>query len=358
MRWPANWNRLRPFLWPVAMIYHALVWWRNLYYRVGFFVSKSVPVPVVSVGNLTVGGTGKTPAVIFLAQHLRQMGYRPGILSRGYGRKSKGTVLVSDGVNVLATYGQSGDEPALMARRLNEVPLVVDENRHRGAQALISRAHPDVIILDDGFQHRGLARECDLVLMDAGMPPRDYHMFPFGRLREPLSAIKRSSAVIWTRTERYERPDPIGKRVSQLGMPEITSSMVAEPELMDLSTGGRVAVSTLDGREIVAFCGLAQPRQFYHSLRDVGVEPDRVRYFPDHHDYTPSDFEELSQLFSRSGGVMITTEKDAVKLPAEFLGSQAVYALRINFAIVGPELEKLTALLLDCLPAPAASAEA
>ena len=358
MRWPTNWDRLRFFLWPVAMLYHALVWWRNLYYRVGFFVSKRVPVPVVSVGNLTVGGTGKTPAVIFLAKHLRQMGYRPGILSRGYGRKSSGTVMVSDGVNILATYPQSGDEPALMAQRLREVPVVVDENRYRGAEALISQAHPDVIILDDGFQHRGLARECDLVLMDAGMLPRDYHMFPFGRLREPISAIKRSRAVIWTRTQRYKRPDAVAKKVSRMGLPEIASSMSTEPELIDLATGGRVASSTLKGREIVAFCGLAQPRQFYHSLRDVGIEPDRVRYFHDHHDYSPADFKELSQLLSRADGVMITTEKDAVKLPGEFLDSQAVYALRINFEIVGAELEKLTALLLDCLPAPSASAEA
>ncbi len=358
MRLPGNWTRLRPLLWPVALFYGALVWWRNFFYQIGFFVTRRVPVPVVSIGNLTVGGTGKTPAVIFLARHLRLLGYRPGIVSRGYGRHTRGTVLVSDGRKLQATVGAAGDEAFLLASRLPEVPVVVDEDRYRGASLLSAEHDVDVLLLDDGFQHRGLARNCDLLLMDAAAPARDYRMFPYGTLRERLSAVQRAVLVVWTRTEYFSPDAALRQKLAAYPAPQIDSRMEAATLLQAVGGGVDQTSAELAGRPILAFCGIGRPQSFYQKLLELGLEPQWVRYFPDHHAYTRADLEILADLAAPPETVLITTEKDAVKLPGDFLAGHEVYSLKIEFTISGADLKKLDEVLLGCLPIPRSTAPA
>ncbi|MCH7858970.1 MAG: tetraacyldisaccharide 4'-kinase [Candidatus Marinimicrobia bacterium] len=350
-----QWSKWRLFLLPVALLYWGLSWWRNFFYNVNFFISRRVSVPVISIGNLSMGGTGKTPATLFVAQTLIDLGYRVGIVSRGYGRATSGTVLVSDDEQVLATFQSGGDEPHLMATRLKGVPVLVDEDRYRGATYLVERFHPDVLILDDGFQHRGLARDCDIVLLDATAPSSDYNIFPYGLLRERLQALKRANLVVWTKTQIRVPQKELQRRIATLGIPQIQSTMEVIPELIEVGTGQRLPAGQLAGKRLLAFCGIAQPRPFYHALFALGLEPELVRYYPDHHHYTPADLVQLSQLIREHQLVGVTTEKDAVKLPAAFIDEHRIYALRIEFNLTGEDRKIFQETLLRCLPIPQAS---
>ena len=347
-----TWARLRLLLLPVALLYWGLAWWRNFFYNIGFFITRRVPVPVVSIGNLAVGGTGKTPATIYTARHLLSLGYKVGIVSRGYGRRSSGTLLVSDGRRILVTPDEAGDEPYLMASRLTQVPVLVDEDRYRGATEMIGRFNPDLLILDDAFQHRGLARDCDIVLLDAGSPPSDYRIFPYGTLREHLRALRRADLVVWTRTNTRSPHPALLRKVRALGLPQIHSEMTVSPQLIEVATGKAVPAERLKGERLLAFCGIARPLTFYQVLIALGLEPELVRYYPDHHRYTRDDLAYLSRLAGDNHLVVVTTEKDAVKLDGGFLAARRVYTVRVEFHLAGPHLAAFRDMLVQCLPLP------
>ncbi len=346
------WAKLRPLLLPVAFFYWGLAWWRNFFYNIGFFITRRAPVPVLSIDNLSLGGTGKTPATIFIAQHLLSLSYNVGVISRGYGRRSSGTLLVSDGKRILTTPDQAGDEPYLMATRLAQVPVLVDEDRYRGAMVMIGRFHPDLLILDDAFQHRGLARDCDLVLLDAGSPRSDYRVFPYGSLREHLGALRRADLVVWTRTNTRSPLPALKRKVGELGIPQIHSAMDVNPQLIEAATGSTVPVEQLQGKRLLAFCGIAKPLTFYHALMALGLEPETVRYYPDHHIYTHDDMTYLAGLTEDHQLVIVTTEKDAVKLDSGFLTDHRVHAVRIEFRLSGQDFEIFRDTLVKCLPLP------
>ena len=347
-----TWNRFRPLLRPVALLYWGLAWWRNFFYSIGFFITRQVSVPVVSIGNLSVGGTGKTPATIYTAQHLAHLGYKVGILSRGYRRSSTGTLLVSDGKHLLVTPEEGGDEPYLLACRLNGVPVVVDEDRYRGATIMIGQFSPDVLLLDDAFQHRSLVRDCDLVLLDASAPLHDYHLFPYGALREHLGALKRADLVVWTRTNSQSPPLSLTRRIDELSVTQIHSTMAVPPQLIEVATEENIPAEKLRDEPILAFCGIARPTTFYHALISLGLEPETVQYYPDHHHYTEDDLAHLSELTEGKRLVMVTTEKDAVKLNSDFLAKYRVYTLRVEFHLEGENLEVFRNTLAACLPLP------
>ena len=189
---------MKSLLLPFSWLFRVGVRLRNMAFDHAWLITRELPCPVISVGNLTVGGTGKTPMVIYLAEKIQKMGFKPAILSRGYRRKGKGTTIVSDGRKPPLDYTESGDEPALMAQRLPKIPIVVDEIRFRGGTHLVRKFDPDVVILDDGFQHRWLHRDLDIVLMDAASPFSDGKMLPAGRLREPPKNLKRADLVAIT----------------------------------------------------------------------------------------------------------------------------------------------------------------
>jgi len=176
-------SRLRYALFPLAMLYWGIVFWRNVFYTFGFFISRKLPTKVISIGNITAGGTGKTPAVIYLAKLFLKNGIKVGVLSRGYGRKTAGTQLVTGGETPVDDWRNFGDEPTLIAQKLPEVPVVVDSNRYRGGMFLIKSFGPDIIIIDDGFQHRAIERDIDIVLINSQDTRAEHKLLPYGFLR-------------------------------------------------------------------------------------------------------------------------------------------------------------------------------
>ena len=200
-------NYIKYLLFPLATIYRLIVFWRNVLYNHNFFISRKLPAKIISVGNITTGGTGKTPAVIFLTQHFLQKQKKVAILSRGYGRKTAGTQEVTNGKVIHGDWLNFGDEPYLMAKKLPGVPIVVDENRYRGGLYIVEKFRPDIIILDDAFQHRALERDVDIVLINAHDQESNHKMFPHGFLREPIKNLKRANFIFLSKTN-LNKPSP------------------------------------------------------------------------------------------------------------------------------------------------------
>jgi tetraacyldisaccharide 4'-kinase len=275
-----NWN-------PLSAIYGGVVGARNLLYDRRRLHARSLRGPVISVGNLSVGGSGKTPFVILLGELLKARGVNFDVLSRGYGRASRDVLLVDPG----GLPRDFGDEPLLIARRL-QAPVVVGEDRYEAGRFAEARFGPQIHLLDDGFQHRGLARDFDIVLVtpDDG---RD-RLLPGGRLREPLRSLQRADAVVLTSGASAE------------------SFPAAEKMVWRVRRG--ITPHNVPPRPVV-FCGIARPQNFLFQLRAAGIDPVAEAFFHDHHAYTEKDVNDLLQLQRQSeAGGFVTTEKDAVNL--------------------------------------------
>ncbi len=261
---------------------------RERLYVSGILRTNRLGFPVVSVGNLTLGGTGKTPLTILLAEKLRQRGFRPVVLSRGYRRTTRGTLIVSRGDGPLVAWQRAGDEPFLMARRLKGIAaVVVGESRYMAGMQAERERPGDLFLLDDGFQHRQLHRSVDIVTIDPGEWLTGELLLPRGRWREPKSAITRAHAACVQGDASLDLPIPQFNVRFQLD---------------------GVAVRDLHGKTVTAFAGIAKPERFFSALEKMGVRIDQKVPFPDHHAYTRKDLDELHS------DVLITTEKDAVKL--------------------------------------------
>jgi tetraacyldisaccharide 4'-kinase len=276
---------------PLSPIYGAIVGVRNTLYDHHILRTSSLEGPVISVGNLSTGGSGKTPFVILLGELLKARGIRFDVLSRGYGRKTHGTLLVDPG----GLPRDFGDEPLLIARRLN-VPVVVGESRYEAGQFAEAKFGPQIHLLDDGLQHRRLARDFDIVLVTPD-DARD-RLLPSGRLREPLRSLQRVDAVVLTSGAPPEAFPLAGKVIWRL-----RRGIALEKAELNIPV-----------RPLV-FCGIARPQNFLLQLRAAGIDPAAQASFRDHHAYTEKDIRDLLQLrqHSESGG-FITTEKDAVNL--------------------------------------------
>lgn len=305
--------KARDLLTPLSPIYGAVVRARAAAYRSGLLKSRRCELPVVSVGNLTFGGTGKTPIVIALANDLIERGRRPAVLTRGYGRTTS-EPLVLNGPDVAVTAAEAGDEPMELAQRLPGVPIVVDADRVRGA-SVASVLGADIVLLDDGFQHLRLRRNLDLVLLDAGDPWGGDHLPPRGRLREPVTAIDRASAVIITKVDpgADEPPQDIVRRVTAIrsGMPVLGARLV--PQRVHTNEGWQEP-AVLNGRKVFAIAGLGRPEGFRSLLLSAGAEVIGHRWFADHHAYSAEDCRWISLEAAKHDAVVVTTAKDAVKL--------------------------------------------
>ncbi|MGC1373698.1 MAG: tetraacyldisaccharide 4'-kinase [Candidatus Sulfotelmatobacter sp.] len=294
---------------PLSAAYGGVVGVRNALYHRGLLRSRRLRGPVISVGNLSIGGSGKTPFVILLGELLKARGIELDVLSRGYGRESRGVKLVDPG----GSPGDFGDEPLLIARRL-QASVVVGESRYEAGEFAESRFGPRFHLLDDGFQHRGLARAFDIVLVT----PEDAKdwLLPAGRLREPLSALKRADAVVLASGASAEAFPIAGKTVWKVRR-GLAMRNVSVPE------------------RPVVFCGIARPQNFMLQLRTAGIEPVAEAFFRDHHEYSEKDVRDLLQLRERSeAGGFVTTEKDAVNLGRYFeaLAPLAVIPVKMELA--------------------------
>ena len=291
---------------------------------------------LLSIGNLTAGGAGKTPATCTLAQWARKTGYRVAVLSRGYGGTRKDRVLVvSDGRGVCSGPDEAGDEPVLLARALPGVPVVVSKSRYQAGIKAHEEFDADFFILDDGFQHRVLERDLDLVLVDARDPVGNGRLLPWGPLREPSRHVSRAHAVLLTRTRGWAPgQSPAEAWLSRFDHGPCFRS-VHQPGPLVFSTGKSQPASSLKGKPVVAFCGIAQPGAFQETLESLGAQVRAFRGFRDHHAYTRRELDALEALCSeREAELLITTEKDWVRsMPILAAGPHTAF-LRVSLEIV------------------------
>jgi tetraacyldisaccharide 4'-kinase len=280
---------------------------RRCLYRRGILASYRAPVPVIAVGNLTLGGTGKTPMVDHLLTLLQTLGCRVAVVSRGYGGRGFGRVgVVCAGDGPLLSPRQCGDEPYLLARRNPRALVLVAPRRAEGIRHAVEELAADIILLDDGFQHLAVARDADIVLLDARRPLGNGRLFPAGILREPATSLAEASALILTRSRGDEEPP------QEPGCPVIRCRHRLAPAAVALD-GGTVPLAELRRGRGVAFAGIADPESFFSALADAGLELQGTIPLPDHETYGEATLAMLTQA-SRGADFMVTTEKDGVKL--------------------------------------------
>ena len=314
----------------IESLYGRLLEARARRYLSGRAPSEALSRPTVSVGNLTLGGTGKTPFVEHLAARLALDGHHPAILSRGYRRRSHGTVLVSDGRGPLVGADQGGDEPVALARALPGVIVVVARRRAEAAQAA-ERLGADVFLLDDGYQHLSVRRDLDFLLLDARDPFGEGHFPPWGRLREPLSALARADAFVFTRAEKTA-PDSTLETLHRWNpAAPVFHARIRAAGLRD----DRGASPSVPVDRFVAVCGIARPETFSAALQELGLSPRAILPFSDHHRYRRRDLVRIEQTARSTGSEwIVTTEKDAVKLSDRT--RLPVAAIRLSVEIAEP----------------------
>jgi len=319
-------------------------------YGAGLFCKKYIytelkepdrlPAIVISIGNITLGGTGKTPAVIDLAMEARKRGLNPCILTRGYRGKAKETCFISRGEGPLLNAEQAGDEAYLMAEKLKGVPIIKGKDRYRAGRfalendqlAITPLPHSKLFILDDGFQHWKLHRDMDILLIDATNPFGNRKLFPEGIMREPFSALKRADIMVITKSDiaGQEKINAVTREIRKYNhqAPVFTASH-RPVSLIDIS-GQTEALDSLKGKKIYAFAGIANPGYFHATLKNLGAYIDGTEKFRDHHFYTQKDLDIIEK--EAAGLDIVTTEKDLVKLKGLRL-PENLSALKIEFTI-------------------------
>ncbi|WP_310599855.1 tetraacyldisaccharide 4'-kinase [Desulfobulbus sp.] len=306
---------------PFSPLYSLAMRLRESLYRRGMLPSYRFEVPVVSVGNLTMGGTGKTPMVQYLARLFQEHGFRPAIVSRGYGGAARGKVnLVSDGSNLLLNAHAAGDEPRLLAETLPGVPVLTGIVRRLPARRALEMG-ADVLLLDDGFQHLPIVRDIDLVLFNTDRLAGNSRVFPGGDLREPVAALRRATGFVMTGVHEANRER--AERFAELLRSKFPDTPIAfaglqMEGLVEVASSGMIVPANagpLQGAPCFGFCGIAHPELFRQTLTDQGFAPAGFLGLSDHQRYGEAQLDRLLTLARKSGAQwLLTTEKDLVKL--------------------------------------------
>jgi len=362
---------LRLLLRGLSRIYEPLVQARLGLFRQRFFRSHQLGIPVISVGNLTVGGTGKTPVVERLARELRDGGRRVAILSRGYksrrppllrrwfGRRIEGPRIVSTGEGPLLDSATSGDEPFMLAKNLPGVAVFVDKNRVKSGLHAIRTWGADVILLDDGMQYQRLQHRIDVVLVDRLAPFGNDCLLPRGTLREPPRNLRRARYILITKSRPGASNLELIERIREYNRTaEIIECRHRPVHLENLRTGEHLPLSSLEGKFYGAMSGIATPESFENSLRDLGALLEITARFADHHRFTAKEIKSFSErCIRRDVDAILTTEKDAVRIPAVETGEMPIYFLRVEIEILSghPHWEHFIRRL--CEPQPLVRAE-
>lgn len=327
------------FLEGLSRLYGATV---NLRANLRLSSPRRLPCPVISIGNIAVGGTGKTSFVEMLAKRLLDQGMKPLVLLRGYRGRAKVPLVVSDGVDILARPPLAGDEAYLLATKLPGVPVVTGADRYLAGSLALSHFHPHVFLLDDGFQHRKLHRDLDIVLLDGRNPFGYGYLLPRGLLREPPEALKRAHLVAITTDLQAGEPQDLQplRNLLRRYHPKAPIILRRLPRaFLALSEGREVRLSALKGKKALAFSGIGNPASFEAQLRHLGVEVLEHRVFLDHHRYRPEDLVALAEAAERRDAeVLLTTEKDMVKMPF-WPYAIPLFALRIELEVIEGEKE-------------------
>ncbi|MBI3808558.1 MAG: tetraacyldisaccharide 4'-kinase [Nitrospirae bacterium] len=342
-------TKVRWWLLWAAIPYGVVARLRALLYDLGWFDQRRLPVLVLSVGNLTLGGTGKTPVVIMLVEWLLAQGKRVAILSRGYRRTSTASyVLVSNGERMLVGPSEAGDEPFLMAQRCPKAIVAVGADRYELGDWVLNRFPIDCLVLDDGFQHRGLYRDVDLLLIDATDAEGLAALVPAGRLREPLRTAARATAIMVTRADVPAQVTEVCRKLkAALGViPEPIQAVFRPESLVSVATGASQPLSWSKGKTALLCSGVGHAGSFCSLVKRIGIRIlDEIAY-ADHHAYTNQDVERLSARANElQAELIVTTEKDACKLVSLLQPTDNWWAVRLSTNVIVGE-ERLRQLVL------------
>jgi tetraacyldisaccharide 4'-kinase len=314
----------------ISYIYGFLAVLRRYLYETGILKKKKLPLPVISIGNLSVGGTGKTPLTIYTAKKLKEKGFKPCILSRGYKRKSKGILIVSDGKNIKVSWEESGDEPFIMARR--GLPVIVGSDRYQAGLEALQKLDVNVFILDDGYQHYQLFRDVNILITDASKPFWEDKLLPVGRLREPVSFYKYADFIVVTKLSMVSEKEieKIKNKLNELGKPFFFAKDKITG-LLDVK-GNKFDFSILEKKEIIVFSGLGNNKQFFETVKKLSKKynfkiEDFIE-FPDHYDYKDFNLPKAD--------LYLTTEKDIIKI-----NNENVFALIYDVDVEERFIEKI-----------------
>lgn len=302
-------------LYPFAFFYWIIIFCKNVFYKYSLCSAQRLPCSVISVGNLTVGGTGKTILVIYLAKLLQKKNKKVAILTRGYGRKKKGWILVTDGKSILKniTADQCGDEPFLMAKTLENIPIMVDGNRYRGGLHLVKQFRPDVILLDDGFQHRSIFRDLDIVLVNAQDRKIDHKILPLGLLREPWKNINRSDLIILTKYNLKSDNSYLLRKLKNTNKTFVKAELTSQ--ISSLWNKPDLELKKLIKKPGFVFAGIGDTISLIKSIKELGIKISGTQFYKDHHLYNEMDFKYIYKQADRvNTEYLITTEKDWVKV--------------------------------------------
>ncbi|MGQ9920343.1 MAG: tetraacyldisaccharide 4'-kinase [Desulfobacca sp.] len=322
---------------------------RALYDR-GWLGRQRLPVPVLSIGNLVVGGTGKTPFTAFLARRYQAAGCRVAIVSRGYGGRATGTQLISDGQRLWLRPPQAGDEAYLLAQKLPGIPVVTGADRYQAGMRAWEALQPDLLLLDDGFQHFQLHRDLDVVLLDAGRPFGNGCLLPRGPLREPVSTLKRPLLLVLSRYDSDNARHHQTWRELQEAFPAAVVLRAAftlgRPQAFP--EGRRLTLRALASQKLAALAGLARPERFAADLRQAGLQIDHLFAFPDHHAFTAREVAAIRAAAIRLGiEGLLTTEKDWVRLASQWTPALPLYVVPLEVSLLDDWPDQL--LPLPCL---------
>ena len=310
-------NFLRIILFPLIPVYAAIIKLRNLFFDKNVLKAKKVKAKVISVGNITVGGSGKTPMVMYLVDLLKKDGKKVGVLSRGYRRKSSGYLLVCDGEKILAPVEYAGDEIYHTVLE-HKVPAAVAERRAKGAGKLLSDTGIDIIILDDAFQHRWIYRNIDILIFEQRfLNERKFpnqSLLPAGNMREPFESIKRADLIIINRkfSEKAEIPENLRQNFKNK---RIFTAYFKTIGFVDLVKNIQYSIEEFEGQKSLIVSGIARPFSLINILKQTKVDTQNQLIFKDHKNYTPRDIQKIRrQFYITNANSVVTTQKDAVKL--------------------------------------------
>ena len=343
---PYPYFSLATFLSGLSIIYGGAVGMRNRLYRQGRLTTAKLPCPVISVGNITLGGTGKTPMTLHLSRLIAKLGFKAAVISRGYkGCSERKGAIVSDGRSIRLNARQAGDEPFLLALLSTGLPVIVGRNRRASGWNAIRTFQPDVILLDDAFQHQRLKRDLDLVLLDSKAPFGNTRLFPRGPLREPVVSLLRADAVILTRCSaatpvyydrlvRAVRPRPVFRAFFK---PVVRLTVSSQTPCYGhlLSADLQAAAVFPDAKRLFAFSGLAHNQNFWQTVLERGGDLVGTMAFQDHHNYTSQDMECIvTTARKHRADRLVTTDKDFVRIPPGIALplEMTVMGMRVEFA--------------------------
>ena len=314
---------------PLSILYGLVSTIRNYLYNTSIFKPKHLPCKVISVGNITAGGSGKTPAVEFLAHYLKSIGKNVGIISRGYGRVSKDVVVVTDGITKPLTWEKYGDEAFLLSNKLDDIPIIVGRSKYQAGLKMVNNFNIDVIIVDDGFQHRSLYRDLDIVLINSKDTLMTHRLIPLGLLREHLRNLKRADLLVFTKTNIHDKNDYIFEKFNNTKTDKI-KSLVELSTVLKNKNNTEIKTSEVESQDVYLFSALGDNEGFKKSINKIGCNIVGHQIYPDHHRYEDYDLKNIQELADKNKAkFIITTEKDMVKIK-DFKTSVDVYAVQMT----------------------------